>query len=522
MDEEKTAKKEYAKLAVKRQPFLDMAYDAAELTIPFLLPRNSGANTKGEVLPKSYQSLGGRLVNTLSSKLLLSQFPPNSPFFKYQVDDFTLQKLEKRRGIVEKALSSMERAVNQEVDSRAMRIPLYETLRHLIVTGNALLVSDDDNTLKVYHLDQFVLVRDPQGFPIKIIVQECISDEVFEEVFGMSPPQSGDGKNTKKDGETELYTKCVYDGNTKTYTVYQEVNGQTLPGTATFPKDKFPYLALRFNSIDGEDYGRGLVEENIGDLRALEGLSKFILEAAAAAAKVVFLINPNSTLTAAKLSKVENLGFISGKRDDVQTLQVDKFADMRMAAQLATNIETRLSAAFLLNQSVQRQAERVTAEEIRFLANELESSLGGIYSLLSHELQLPLVRNIISRLEKQKKLPELPPNTVQPVIVTGFEALGRSNDSQKILQMVQSTVQAFGPPAVGEFVISEAITRIGAGMAIDMEGLVKTQEQREQEMQQAQQNQLRQTALEKGTGPAVAAAGQLMQNNQQNQEQQQQ
>jgi len=37
----------------------------------------------------------------------------------------------------------------------------------------------------------------------------------------------------------------------------------------------------------------------------------------------------------------------------------------------------------------------VTAEEIRFLANELETSLGGIYSLLSHELQLPLISELM-------------------------------------------------------------------------------------------------------------------------------
>lgn len=507
------AHKEYSKMCTDRQTYLDMGYEAAELTIPFLLPRN---NIKGQVLSKAYQSLGSRLVNTLSSKLLLSQFPPNSPFFKYQIDDFTLEKLKRDRGLVEEALSSMERAVTQEVDSKAMRIPLFETLRHLIVTGNMVVNLTPENTLRVFHLDQYVIKRDPEGLPIKALVQEIMSHEVYKEIFGSTPPQSNNNsENTKEDAELNLYTTILYDGSTNKYTVKQSVNGKSVGKPSTYPKDKLPWMFLRFNSIDGEDYGRGLVEENIGDLRAFNGLSKNILDAAAASSKVVFLISPNSTLTATKLASVENLGFLSGVREEVQALQVDKFNDLNMASQLAQNVEGRLAAAFLLNQSVQRQAERVTAEEIRFLANELESSLGGIYSLLSHELQLPLVVGIIANLERAKKLPEMPRDTVKPVIITGFEALGRSNDSQKILTMAKELMAAFGPEAIAsQFIMGETIKRVGSGMSIDMKGLIKTPEQLQEEQEAAQQQNVQMEAM-KALGPnAVNQVGALQQQNQ--------
>ena len=71
-------------------------------------------------------------------------------------------------------------------------------------------------------------------------------------------------------------------------------------------------------------------------------------------------------------------------------------------------IETRLQFAFLLNSSIQRNAERVTASEIRFMAEDLEQALGGIYSILSQEFQLPFVMRKMAMMEKSKKLPKLP------------------------------------------------------------------------------------------------------------------
>ena len=43
--------------------------------------------------------------------------------------------------------------------------------------------------------------------------------------------------------------------------------------------------------VDGEDYGRGRVEEFLGDLQSLESLTQAITEGSAAAAKVVFLVS---------------------------------------------------------------------------------------------------------------------------------------------------------------------------------------------------------------------------------------
>ena len=190
---------------------------------------------------------------------------------------------------------------------------------------------------------------------------------------------------------------------------------------------------------------------------------------------------------------------------------MDKFNDFRVARETLESIERRMAAAFLLNQSVQRDAERVTAEEIRFLANELETSLGGIYSLLSNELQLPLAKRIINSLEKQEKLPKLPKDTVEPVIITGFEALGRGNDANKLATMTQTLAGTIGPEALIQYLnVSDYIKRIGTGFGIDMKGLIKTEEQVQQEQQQAAQAQQRAEMAKAGTPNAVTQGGEMI------------
>ena len=46
--------------------------------------------------------------------------------------------------------------------------------------------------------------------------------------------------------------------------------------------------------VDTEDYGRSYVEEFLGDLKSLEGLSQSLLESSAASAIVVFMVRPNA------------------------------------------------------------------------------------------------------------------------------------------------------------------------------------------------------------------------------------
>lgn len=489
----------YRQLEAKREPFLRRARDAAKLTIPSLMPPNS--HTGESKLPTPFQGLGARGVNNLSSKLLLALLPPNGPFFRLTIDDYSLEQLTQREGMraeVEEALGKIERAVQAEIETSAVRVTASEVLKQLLVAGNALLYLPYEGGAKMFRLDRYVVERDPMGNVLDLIVKESISPKVLPEEI-REEIEKGD---LNPDKTVDLYTRVIRVGNK--WEVYQEVKDQIIPGTqGTYPLDKCPWIPLRFTKIDGEDYGRGYVEEYYGDLRSLESLTQAIVEGSAAAAKVLFLVNPNGVTQQRTLAEAPNGAIRTGDANDVSVLQVEKFADFRIAFETIGAISTRLSYAFLLNSAVQRGGERVTAEEIRYMAGELEDALGGVYSILSLEFQLPLVKALMHRLEKQRRIPTLPKGTVRPTITTGLEALGRGHDLNKLDLFLQGVMQTFGPEVIAKYVnVSDYLTRRATALGIDSKGLVKTEEEIAAEQQQAQEAMMSQMLAEGGIGMA--------------------
>jgi hypothetical protein len=167
-------------------------------------------------------------------------------------------------------------------------------------------------------------------------------------------------------------------------------------------------------------------------------------------------------------------------------------------------IEARLQHAFLMNASIQRDAERVTSTEIKFMAQDLEKAIGGIYSILSQEFQLPFITRKMAMMEKNKKLPKLPKSGVRPSIITGLEALGRGNDKSKLIEFLTTLTDTLGAETITKYInVSDAISRLATSEGIDPKGLIKSEEELSQEMEQQQmdmqQQQLQDVAAQAGT-----------------------
>jgi hypothetical protein len=498
------AKNLYDTLSVRRRPFLLRAWDCAELSIPSLLPRE-GHNPTSE-LPIPWQSVTARGVNHLSSKLLMTMLPPNSPFFRYRLDEIMVKKYEAENGAtetknlktdLETALGVVERAIMTDVEMKGDRVVVFEALKHLIVTGNVLMYHGA-NGLRIYHLDKYVVRRDPIGTIMEIVTVEHVDPSALpkeiREAVAATAKQNKNAENT-----VCLYT-CVKRQPDSTYKYWQEAGGMVIAGTQGFvPADKLQWFPLRFVRIDGESYGRGYVEEYLGDVKSLEGLTKALVEGAAAAAKLLILVKPNGTTRLANVAKSENGAVIEGNKEDVTVMQAEKYADFKTAETQASKIEQRLSLAFLLNTAIQRDAERVTAEEIRYMAQELESALGGLYSILSIEFQLPYVRVKMAQMQKEQRLPKLPKGIINPTIVTGLEALGRGHDRNKLITYLRNLKESLGEATVARYInVTEAMARLATADGIDTKNLIRT----EAEIAQADQQQQRMGMVE-NLGPAM-------------------
>ena len=475
----------YTKLEASRLSYLERARDCARLTLPTVMPDEGHGPT--QKFPTPFQGVGARGVNNLASNLLLTLLPPNAPFFRLVLDDQALRQIEGLPEVkteLEQSLADIEKAVMKEVEVHNVRVSLFEALKHLIIAGNCLMHFPDDGGVRVFPLTRYTVRRDPMGKVTKIITKECVApDSLPEEMAGAVGSITPNG-----DGSVDVYTCVRLNGNK--YEVYQEVGDQEIPGTrGSYPEDKVPYLALRMYSVEGEAYGRGYVEQFFGDLKSLEGLTQAIVEGAAAASKILFMVSPNGTTRARTLAKSPNGAIVEGSAADVTVLQSQKAQDLSIAAQTAKTITDRLGYAFLLTEGTIRNADRVTAEEIRLVTQSIERQLGGAFSLLSAELQLPLVNRFLDRLTRKKKLPKLPKKYVSPAIITGIEALGRGNDLNRLDFFLQGMAQTVGPEMISQYVnMGEYIKRRATALGIDTQGLIKTEEQLMAEMQQQQQD----------------------------------
>lgn len=502
-----TAAKRWEELNSRRSGVLDRARDCADLTIPALMPpEGSDENTN---LPTPYQSLGARGVNNLASKMLLALMPPSQSFFRMKIEDSVLEALGESRVSAEEAMRQIENRAVRRLETGNIRVILFAAIRHLIVAGNALLHLPDGNMARMFRLNQFAVVRDPQGTVTEIVIKESVHPKTLP--ASVREACQVDSEAHKNDKACEVYTHVLLTDEGKKHEFHQEINDIEVPGSRGRNKvEESPYIPLRWGAVENEDYGRGLVEEYLGDLRSLEGLSKSIVSFSAVASKIVFLLRPNSTTDEDALVDAESGDLVEGKLEDIGVLQLDKFADFRVAKGVIDDLTLRLSHAFLLRSGTVRDAERVTAEEIRAQAQELEDVLGGVYTVQSQELQLPIVRRLIAQMKKDNEFPTLPKvngkPAITPTIITGFEALGRGHELNRYRQYFADGVQLFGPAFMQQFDARAVAGVLATQHNVDISEIAKSPEQLAQEQQQAQAAAMAQTLVDKGTGPVAGEA----------------
>jgi hypothetical protein len=506
-----TAQALYSFLEAEKNIYLDRAVECSKYTLPTLVTdadRSSGKNLYTKI-NTTYQGLGARGVNNLASKLLIALLPPNQAFFRLSVDDMKLQQeldnFKEVQSQFDQQLSLMERSVMRDIEESGDRTALFEALKHLIVSGNAILYVAENGT-RVYPLKSFCVKRDPEGNVLEAVIREEVSTDVLPE--GIAPKNSN-GEFTDK--TVYLFTHVKWNYKTNKCVWYQEVYGKRVGKEGSSPMEKCPFIVLRLFRVAHEAYGRSFCEDLLGDLKSLEYLSKAIVEGSAAAAKIIFLCNPNGTTRPDMLAKASNGSIVAGNPNDVAPLQMQKQADLTVALNTIARIEQRLSFSFLLNSAIQagtQGRDRVTAEEIRMVAQELETGLGGVYSILSVELQLPLVRRKMAMMEREGRLPKLPKDIVKPRITTGLDALGRGNDKVKLIEFIQTLAQTIGPETMTKFVNNqELITRLAASDGLDTYKLIKSEEElMAEEQQQAMMMQQQSQGQDPQNDPAKQAA----------------
>lgn len=525
----------YERMKTDRQQYLDKAKEAAKYTIPSLI--TDEYNSSPKVIETPHQSVGADGINNLASKTTLALLPPNQPFYKFSLDELLLKNRAEATGQdkakyaedVNKGLSITEKMLTDYNEQHGDRICFGEAIKHYYVAGNVLLVHTATDGLKYYPLSRYVVKRDYVGNVIKAITQETVNfytlpvemqDSVLTQIATKKKMNSEDVAQELKEKDIDLFT--IYRRNGKKWETWQEVEGVEVPDSrGKYPLDICPFMALRYARIDGESYGRGLVEEYIGDISYLDTLSLAIKQSSLAASKLLILVSPNGVTKIKDLAKAKNGDFVVGRAEDCQALQTQKYYDLQTAQAEADKIERRLNRVFLLKAAIQRDAERVTAEEIREMARDLDEAHGNNYSIMSKEFQRAYVKISFFHMRKEKGtlLPNLVTDkNVKLTVTTGLEALGRGSELTKLATFFD-IMSKFAQAAQLVGAKTEPIAaKVAASLNLDIEGLFYTEDEKAEMQKQAQQQSL----MERAAPNMVNKYGDYMMQQQEQENQQQQ
>ena len=488
-----TAKERYDYLCSDRSQYLNEAEEATKLTLPYLIRGHEDQSKGMKQLKTPWQSVGAKGVVALASKLSLSLVPPQTSFFKLQVDESQLGDVPPElKSELDLSFSKIERTILDSIAASDDRVVIHQALQHLVVGGNALIFMGKQG-LKLFPLNRFVLERDGNGNVIEIVTRERINKKLIEKYLPPEEEMSLVNEDESDKQECDIYTHVKRENNR--FVWHQEVHGKVLPDShSKAPAEATPWLPLRFNTVDGEAYGRGRVGQFIGDLKSLEALAQALVEGSAAAAKVVFVVSPSSTTKPQTLATAGNGAIVQGRPDDIGVVQVGKTADFQTAYQLMSTLETRLNEAFLIL-SV-RDSERTTAQEVQMTQMELEQQLGGLFGLLTVEFLVPYLNRKLNVFQKTGEIPRIPKGMVKPIIVAGINALGRGQDVQALGTFLQTIAQTMGPEAIAQYINpDELIKRLAAAQGIDVLNLVKSMQEIQGEQQQAMQQQAEMEAI---------------------------
>ncbi len=449
-----------------------------------------------------YQSIGAQATNGLTNKIMLALFAPSRPFFRADAGEKT-QKALMQNGMTEqdiqRTLGAIERKAVKSLDAKGQRPKLYQLIKHLIVTGNALLILGKDG-MRVIGIKHYCVKRCADGKVHTIIIREEVKFDELEQAA-----QEAVTAKYSPDSKVEHYRWIVLNHDTGDYEMTQRVGSDRLPAQfdGKWPEDKLPYRVLTWDLADESDYGTGLVEEYSGDLEALSVLSEAVVNGSVLGSEFRWLLDPTSMASVEDVRDSENGDVLPGKKDDLSMAQGGNPSAIATANQVMERYERRVSYGFLLNIGMTRDAERVTAEEIRMTANELETAFGGTYSVIANNIQKPVALWLLEDIGVPKGF------DIELSIITGLDALSRNADLENLALALGDLAKiALLPPELqGRIKYKPIADYIGNGRGIDLASFLKTEEEYAEFVQQQAAARVQESnAVEAGAATAQATA----------------
>lgn len=491
----------WSRLEGDKQPFLRRCERYAALTVPKVcLP--SGHNHNNTSQSTDYQSLGAAAVNHLNNRLMIGLFRPGDPFFRVDPGKKTKEELAKIRMTPEQLateLAKKELEAAATLDRRAIRPKLYQVGRHVIITGNVVLELTKEP--RVYGIRNFCVKRCADGKLHTLAIRETLKfDELDAKVRAVIPHKIATA--------TVNHYRVICRQDNGGYVMQQAVDEAVLPEefNGKWPEDRMPYHVITWDLADEADYATGLVEEHEADFEALSALSESLLDGSVLTTEMRWLVNPGGMTSVEDFRKSRNGDALAGQEGDVSAVSGGDPRAIEVALKVIEQYSQRLARAFLLQSAMVRDAERVTAEEIRGIAMELETAFGGVYSQLGLNWQRPVALWCLADVDMDIRGTDL-----EVTVLTGLEALTRNAQLEKLRAALGDLALFENLPDGLKARVrwKELADFVGRGRGIDLSPYLKNDDEVRAAQEQGMRDQATTAAgVAAGEAAAQAQAGQ--------------
>lgn len=499
---------------------LKKAREYARWSIPSLMAYES-KDGKARAVVGDFQSDGAILVNGLASKLAGLLFPSTHPFMRVNLSDEDKAAIEKAGGSnIDGMFAKLEQSASMRVFNNSSFNQLVMVLKNLIVTGNAALYRDSESQRVIsFNLDRFAVRRDGIGRVVDAVVKETTYFELLSPETQSRLIEAHSQKyDPDKPYEQPLttYTRIIREpgvgiNGIDMFHVAVQVEDVAMDSEYSGSYSEFtcPWIFPTWNLISGENYGRGLVEDHAGGFAKLSELSEALALYEVESLQLINLVG-NAALNAKdELAKAETGAWVAAEPDSVANYESGTFNKIELVQADLDREFSKLARAFMY-QGNTRDAERVTAYELRQEALEVEQTMGGAYSVLAETLQLPLSHVLIQEEDPdfiQAMLESTGGTTIG--INTGLSALGRATKVQNILRALEEGRAAIELSQIADQRIDpyKIMDIIYQGRSVDPQEIHKSDAQLREEAEAEIQQQQAMAQMQNAEAQANLQAG---------------
>lgn len=503
----------FSELDIRRRSKLDRARECALLTIPSLLPPETWSEEYE--LPQPFSSVGSRGVTALASRMLSALIPLNDlPFFSFALKSGVEPNVD-----VSNLLNTMSMQVYDKMKSKNVREAFFQALQSLCVVGDIAVKIEEDYTFRCIRFDHYVAIRDVVGDLVEFIHLEFVPDET---PLPTNSQEIYDSGIFRRNGFKTIFARYVLDDNGTWHGRKEDSDGNVIDEGIY---EVFPYAVLRWNSVVSENYGRSKCEEVYGDLKTLEAYTESLINSMAAASTFFMSVSPTGVTELGDLATAQNGDWVSARAEDMFVLSPAQTMNpqIQQTQQSVEMMRREIGEAFLMNRSSIRNAERVTATEVRMIGQELEQVLGGAFSAIARDLLVPIIKRTVYLMVQEGEIDDRlsedffdENGRLTLDIITGLQALSRDTELQKLMQLgemirnlPENAVQHFKFEEYGKALIS-ALGFNPSNWIISDEELKAMQAEQMQQQQQMQITGAAGQGIAQGVGQSAGQATQAL------------